>query len=349
MRFKSVAAIIIFSAFAFLFNPSCQQEITDPNPLPVDTIIVNGLTDSTLLVKSISYTLHDSSTGAVYDSSAYYFFYDTTNRKVYVTLIPVTNFQQPFNGIEYNYDTAGYLIKAVTHYVATPDPEDIHEIAYTYDAVNIITSAEKKMYNNTVQSTTFAKQLIPQGFQLSWQENDINSPATINRQLRFENDGKLRGSSYFLDNVLLEKDSLAYAVDGSFAKKLQTFYYYGLNPPDSAFTHTQYDFLTRETKGNALYMFYKNLLKGLDNFPASAISANLLSPEGEIDEYAYQRTVFPSLQTRIHVIDPISGNQYFTDFNGGATFDTLDRLTSCKVFFNDQQLEYVTIRIQYYK
>lgn len=348
MRFKSVAAIILFIAFAFLFNPSCQQEITDPNP-PVDTTTVHGLTDSTLLIKSISYALHDSSTGAVYDSSAYYYFYDTTNRKVYVTLAPLTNFQQPFDGIEYNYDTARYLRKIVTHYVATPDPEDIHEIAYTYDAANIIMSADKKLYNNTVQSTSFVKQSISQGYQLSWQENDINNPGLINWELRFANDGKLRGSSYSLDNVLLEKDSLAYTANGSFAKKEQTFFYYGLNPPDSSFTHTQYDFLTRETKGNALYMFYKNLLKGLDNFPASAISSNLVSPEGEIDEYAYQYTVFPSLQTRIHVIDPVSGNQYFTDFNGAATFDASGRLTNCKVFYNDQQLDYVTIRIQYYK
>ena len=59
---------------------SCQKNISSPNPTIISTNIF-GFADSTQLIKSITYHNQDS-------SGSQYFFYDTVNRKIIVSLQP---------------------------------------------------------------------------------------------------------------------------------------------------------------------------------------------------------------------------------------------------------------------
>jgi len=342
-------------ALAFLValgTVSCKKDINQVNPPKTDSTAIAGFRDSSLLVKSISKALYDSATGAVLDSSTEYYFYDTINRKIIISLVPISNSAQSYDGIEFNYNNSGLLINITTKTIATPQVGDVYTANYTYDANNVLASAAVVDFGGDNYSITFNKiNLASGGYALSWIDTShaSGSPDSISHLVEFDGNGKLLDYNYALGNKLYWADSVQYNIAGSTEKVLHTDFFYQNPPyanPDSLSTYTAYDFLSRDAKGDQLYNLNQILFHGMAEMPHSIFSYGALD---EIEEYGYQYSKFPAVSTKISRLDQGSGGRYIVNFNSSPQYDNSNRLVKYRFFFPDAQLDYAEWVVSYYK
>src|SRR5580704_18583121 len=76
--------LALFISQAFLV--SCTKSDLNKNHSPVDSTTIGGFRDSTLLIKRISVAMYDTTLQNLMDSLSYYYFYDTTARRVIIFL-----------------------------------------------------------------------------------------------------------------------------------------------------------------------------------------------------------------------------------------------------------------------
>ena len=141
-----------------LLLASCQKNISSPNPNLVSTNIF-GFTDSSQLIKSITYHNQDS-------SWSQYFFYDTANRKIIVSLQPVTTVGGDYSdGQEFSYDGFGMLIH-ITGKFSGPNYSFFTSADFFYDNQHVLDSVNTVMPGLN-RAEGFTKTIVSGGYLLS--------------------------------------------------------------------------------------------------------------------------------------------------------------------------------------
>lgn len=347
--------LFFFFLSGIVFLTSCQKEIDPVLINNVDSTTIAGFKDSTLLIKSISKTLNDSATGAIYDSDTEYYYYDTLNKKTIISYEVILNPTQPYNGVELNYNSKGLLSHIVEKYIGGTDSSNISSIDYTYDAGNVVKTSSIELFNGQRFMISFNKIARPSGgYQLSWiddfpyDENVFTGPQGASYIVNFNSNGKLLSYKYSYKGST-GVDSLIYDVSGNVAKVINTDLFYQTPPyttPDSSSTYTWYDFVSRDTKGDQLYNLNRILYNGISEIPNSILR---FGADYKLDGYIFQFSKFPALSTKISRSDQGVKNSYIANFNSVPQFDSKNRLTKYRLFFDDKQLDYGDWSITYYK
>jgi hypothetical protein len=349
---KNIKYLFIFFLFPSVFFISCKKDISPATLNLPDSTTIAGFKDSTLLIRSISKNLHDSATGAVYDSSTEYYFYDTLNKKVIISQTPVSSSTQSYNGVELNYDSKGLLVHIAEKYLSAPaDNSSISSIDYTYDASNAIRTSSIKLFSGMNYGISFSKTSLPSGgYQQSWTDTYpyYGQPDTTYYTVDFKSNGKLMDYAYSNGNNVSAKYSISYDPNDNITKVTSTELFYLKPPytvPDSSISVDFYTFNSRDTKGDQLYNLNKIIYNGIAEMPHSVFR---LSGPDEIEEYAYQYSKYPALSTNVYRTNQGNGS-YISKFNSIPQYDSKNRLIKYRFFFNDVQLDYTEWAINYYK
>ena len=357
---------ILFFITAITFYTSCKKEDIqkDPDPITLDSATIMGFKDSTQLIKSIKYDFYDSATNAILFSNTEYYYYDTLNRKIIISLQPVSSSTQSYDGVEYNYNSAGLLSHVSQKYITKViDSNSALRSDFIYDEANVIKSISLGFNNGQHFTISFNKKALPSGgYQLTWIDPvsyNGYSDSTIDIA-DFDAEGKIQ--AYYLglvlfDNIIYESDSSEYDLNGNISKIVRTNYSYSATPsqPDTAVItssgYTLYDFTSRDTKGDQLYNLDQILNNGMANFPKS-LSFNFIPLSNNLDEIAYQYRKYPALSTNINITadyGTANGSDYFVPFNSSPQYDSKNRLVRYRMFYNFGTLNYTDYLISYYK
>jgi hypothetical protein len=332
--------IMLFCMTALISYTSCKKNDVANKPLsPSDSATIMGFKDSTQLIKSIREISYDSATNMITDSSITYFYYDTVNRKISLSLKDYSDpAQASLDSFEYTYNGAGLLIhfankssqaNSTTFNVLT---EDI-----TYDANNIVKTVIDNFSDGTTLNYNINKTpLANGGYSLNWFDL-LNAPDTAYYTVNFDNTG--RTISYYFYEY---SDSIIYDATGNMSKIMRTEYTPDPNAPN---TYVLYDFVSRDTKGDQLYNLEQILNNGIANFPSE-------TSFGAIDELDYQYIKYPALSTNVHRFTDGYGSGgvgYTINFSSTPQYDSQNRLVRYRVFFNDVIFDYLDYVISYYK
>src|ERR1700730_13026521 len=84
MKYIRVIFLALFISPAFMV--SCTKSDLNKNNSPVDSTTIGGFRDSTLLIRRIFLAMYDTTLKNLTDSLSYYYFYDTTAKRVIVFL-----------------------------------------------------------------------------------------------------------------------------------------------------------------------------------------------------------------------------------------------------------------------
>lgn len=355
MKKLSVALILIAAGF---FYTSCSKnnDLQNPDPVTIDSATIMGFKDSTQLIKSITGISYDSTSGEITDSATMYYFYDTLNKKIILSLQPVSNSTQSYDGVEYNYNSAGLVSHISWKSLSGTQNSNFQFIStdYIYDAANVIKSASVALVDGEHYTISFNKTQLPSGgYQLAWTDassfNPNGYPGSTSYVANYDNSGRLQKISVSPGNRINWSDSSVYDLNGSISKVIATDYFYqnsSSGNPDSSSSVTSYDFISRDTKGDQLYNLNQIVNNGLANIPNS-ISYSFVGVDA-IDDYVYQYSKYPALTTKIYREDQ-SGNPYYVNFNSAPQYDSKNRLVRYRMFFSDVDLSYVDYIIGYYK
>jgi hypothetical protein len=351
--------VLPYSILLVLFGSlSCTKTgIQQNNPHP-GSLNIFGFTDSTQLIKSITYQSQDS-------SGSQYFFYDTVNRKIIVSMQPISTASQAYtDGEEFFYDANGLLVHTDAKFVV---PADVYfsSADYTYDDQHVLQSASTTLFGGVSYSAEYTKTAVPGGgYLLSTLSTlpgdngytDSNYTAVYidnnNRFVSFYqtynvsevgiNNTSPNGDTYF--NYL---DTIIYDASGSMRKWIST------NPPDplkadSLVTYTTYDYSARDSRGDQLYNLGRVLYNGIDNVPFQIIDfyAGELSSLGDIGMQTYK---YPTLQTSFPARDSLGNSIGLLNFNSPAQYDDSSRLIKYHNFTHYYPYAGYDILIAYYK
>ncbi len=328
-----------------------------PSKPPAGSSNIFGFADSSQLIKSITYQLRDS-------TGTQYFFYDTANRKIIVSLQPISSASQSYtDGEEFFYNANGLLIHTDAKFTVPPDGF-FSSADYTYDEQHILKSASTTLFGGVTYSADYTKTIVQGGFLLSTLNTlpgdngytDSNYTAVlINNNNQFVSyyqtynvtepgvyNTSPNGDTYF--NYL---DTIIYDASENMSKWIST------NPPDplkadSLVTYTLYDYSARGTKGSQLYNLGKTLYNGIDNVPFPIIDfyAGELSSLGEIGMQTYK---FPAAQTSFFARDSLGNSAGSLSFNLPVEFDDSSRLVKYHNFSHYFPYSGYDLLITYYK
>ncbi len=316
-----------------------------------------GQVDSTQIIKSITYTNPDS-------GGTEYFFYDTANRKIIVSLQPVLAVGGNYtDGQEFTYDAYGMLIHISGKF---SQPADIYFTSadYTYDNQHVLTSANTTMPGLNY-SANYTKTIVPGGYLLSelYTSPGANGYTDSNYTAALVDDsgrlaafytrynntepGDPHNTSANGDTYLYYTDSLIYDAAGNLSREWRT-YPPDLMKPDSLVSFVLYDFGVRDVKGDQLYNLGKILFRGIGHLPFSIIDffAGELSAEG-MDGMQVER--FPALQTTYTAADSAGVFNTPLHFNTPAQYDDKNRLIGYHNFAHYPPYTAYDISISYYK
>jgi len=341
-------SVLFLSIAVFIFYTSCSKnnDLKNPDPVTIDSATIMGFKDSTQLIKSITGISYDSASGGITDSATQFYFYDTLNKKIILSLQPVTNSTQSYDGIEYNYNNAGLVSHISWKYFHNTQSDSTPFISsdYIYDDVNVLKSASVNQFGGKHYTISFNKTVLSNGgYQLAWKDTSpYGYPDSSSYIVNFDAGGKMQEYYYVFGNTTYWSDSSIYDSNGNFSKILTRIY----SNPGSSSSYTFYDFISRDTKGDQLYNLNQIVNNGLANIPNS-ISYSFIGVDA-IDDYVYQYSKYPALTTKIYREDQ-SGNPYYVNFNSAPQYDSKDRLVKYRMFFNDAELSYGDYIISYYK
>ena len=361
---EKLAAILCI--ITIIFFTSCKKgDIeNDQDPATPDSVTIMGFKDSTELIKSIQYDYRDSATNAIVFSMTEYYYYDTLNRKIIISLHPLSSSTQSYNGVEFSYNSKGLLSHVSQKYITqVTDSNSALTSDFTYDEANVINSISLSFINGKHFTISFNKKTLPSGgYQLTWIDpvSYNGYPDSTIDIANFDAKGKMQ--VYYLGSVLFENiiyvsDSTEYDLNGNIRKIVQTDYTYSAIPahPDTAITtsvsYDLYDFTSRDTKGDQLYNLDQILNNGLANFPKS-LTYNFIPLSNNMNEIAYQYTKYPALITNITTsADNGGGNggNYSVPFNSSPEYDSENRLIKYRMFYNSGSQNYIDYSISYYK
>lgn len=332
---NKLKALLILIAVTICYSSCKKNDVQkDPDPTTLDSTTIMGFKDSTQLIKSIHRTDYDSK-GAITDTSTSFLLYDTVNRKITIRS------EDPVSAEEFSYNSLGLLV----HFESSGDTTEVSSIDYTYDASDMLkTATVQEPGHGGSYVYSINKTLLPSGnYQLSWLDQ-ANLPDSNYYFVNFDNNGKMRS---FYDHVEPASDSIIYDANGNVSKVVKTIYTTPYNTSGS-FTFTLYDFLTRDTRGDQLYNFYKILYNGVFYIPGD------IAVFGGADvENLYQVIKYPCLSTNINrpVGDAycLSCAVHIVNFNDPTQYDSKNRLVKFSGFFNDTEIYRTDYTISYYK
>jgi hypothetical protein len=336
---------------------SCTKTGDIPSKPQAGSSNIFGFADSSKLIKSITYQLQDS-------TNTQYFFYDTANRKIIVSLQSISTATQSYtDGEEFFYDANGLLIHTDAKFII-PSDGFFSSADYTYDEQHVLKSASTTLFGGVTYSADYTKTIVQGGFLLSTLSTNPGdngftdssyTAAFIDNNNRFASfyqtynlsepgvyNTSPNGDTYF--NYL---DTIIYDASGYMTKWIST------NPPDplkadSLVTKTIYDYSARSTKGDQLYNLGKTLYNGIDNVPFPIIDffAGQLSSQGEIGMQTYK---YPTTQTSYFANDSLGNSVGSLNFNSPAVFDDSSRLVKYHNFMHYFPYSGYDILITYYK
>ncbi len=339
-----------------LLLASCQKNISSPNPALVSTNIF-GFADSSQLIKSITYHNQDSSVSQ-------YFFYDTANRKIIVSLQPVTTIGGDYSdGQEFSYDGFG-MLKHITGKFSGLNDSYFTSADYFYDNQHVLDSV-----NTVIPGINYAegytKTVVSGGYLLSTLYTtpaangftDSNySAALIDDSGRFAayytvynntEPGDPQNTSPNGDTYFYFTDSVIYDIAGNMSKQI-TRYPPDLMKPDSLVTVVLYDYGVRDVMGDQLHKLGMALFRGVAVLPFPIIDffAGELTPLGEVGMQVYR---YPSLSTTMIVADSTRIFNTTLQFSTPAQYDDQQRLVSYHNFAHYPPYAPYDMTIAYYK
>jgi hypothetical protein len=351
---NTISGILVIALIISLV--SCQKNISSPNPTLVPTNIF-GFTDSSQLIKSIAYHNQDS-------SGSQYFFYDTVNRKIIVSLQPVTTIGGDYSdGQEFSYDGFGMLTHITGKFSGTNDSY-FTSADYYYDNQHVLDSV-----NTAIPGINYAegytKTLVSGGYLLSalYTSPSVNGFTDSNYTAALIDDsGRLRAfytvynntepgdpqnTSPNGDTYFYFTDSVMYDAAGN--KSRYTMRYPpDMMKPDSLVTVVLYDYGVRDVMGDQLHKLGVTLFRGVSELPFSIIDffAGELTPLGEVGMQIYK---YPSLSTTMTVADSTGIYNTTLQFSTAAQYDDQQRLISYHNFAHYPPYAPYEITIVYYK
>lgn len=358
MIYTNYTRLLFFACLTmFLGLVSCQKGI---DPAGADPGIPDGVKDSTLLIKSITWLYRNGS-----DSIVEHYSYDTVNRKITLSwtdsgtepLIP--GYQSEYNNskAELSYNSKGLLVHMAYTYPPSYSPWefDNNTIDITYDSDNIVHKIAVKYVGGSTSSCVFTKTMLQGGgYRLDWNMSD---PDTYFRTVVFSSDGKnilntidhrlteMAPSGNPVEYKFINTDSLVYDATGNVVKVLTNYIDGRTNNVE---TYTSYEYNGRQTKGDQLYNQRQIIMNGIANMPFGDIDYPVEDAFGILSfnlDYEYlQFEKYPFQTTKARMWDGT-----FKDFISNSTFDSKNRLTKFIGFFHDYDLEPREYRISYYK
>jgi hypothetical protein len=341
-----------------LIFPSCQKNgVTVTNP-KIDSINIFGFVDSTMLIKSITYTNPDS-------TGTEYFFYDTVNRKIIVSLQPVSVVGGNYtDGQEFSYDNYGMLVHINGKFSV---PEDVYFTSadYTYDDQHVLSSANTATSSGYNYAASYTKTAVPGGYLLSelYTTPAVNGYIDSNYSAALVDDSGRLSAFYTIvnntepgdphntsangDTYFYNIDSLIYDAAGNLMKEMVTYPPDQLKP-DSLVTFARYDFPSRDVRGDQLHNLGKILFRGIGHLPFTIIDffAGELSQMGDD---GMQVNKFPALQTTFIAADSNGIFNIVYHYNTPARYDEQNRLIGYHNFAHYPPFTAYDISITYYK
>ena len=353
---KAVCAVISMLLTAFILD-SCQKTDVNGTYTKADSANIFNLPDSTMIIKSITYK---SSAG----TGTQYFFYDTANRKIIVSMQPITSATGDYtDGQEFSYDAFGMLIHISGKFSG---PADVYFTSadYFYDDQHVLSGAHT-ILPGLDYSASYTKTHVAGGYLLSelYTLPSSNGYTDSNYSAALVDDSGRLAAFYTVynntepgdptntspngDTYFYFTDSLVYDAAGNLVREWQT-YPPDFLKPDSLVRVAIYDFSVRDTKGDQLHNLGKTLFRGIGHLPFTIIDffAGQLSLMGDVGLQVYK---YPALHTTIIVADT---NRIFNtqlDFNTPAEYDVLNRLLKYHNFAHYPPYEPYDIMISYYK
>jgi len=333
--------MILFCMGAVTVYTSCNKTYVPDTPVsPKDSATIMGFKDSTQLIKSLQIFYYDSATNAITDSIITYFYYDTLNRKITYRTKEYSDPNGAYSdSFEYSYNSSGLLIRFENKSTLMSSTSgDLQAENITYDADNVVKSVTDKSFDGTTLTYTMNKtSLANGGYSLNWFDL-LDAPDTAYYTVNFDNTG--RTTSYYFDRY---SDSVIYDATGNMSQIKRTEY-----PPlpNAPRTYVLYDFLSRDSKGDQLYNFFRILYNGIFNFSWE-------TSFGSANEVTYQYFKYPALSSKVLRFPNGYGSGdpdgYTINFTSAPQYDSQNRLVKYRVFFNDEPFTYFDYVITYYK
>jgi len=343
----------------FMAGTACTKSGDIQHTPLIDSTKIFGTIDSSDLIKSITYQSGDS-------TYTQYFFYDTVNRKIIVSLQPVSSSSSDYtDGEEFYYDAGGFLIHISGKFVV---PQDTYfsSADYQYDDQHVLKSASNTFFGGLYYAADYTKTPVPAGGYLlsqlytspgnnGYTDSDyvavyLNDTGGYISSYQIHNDtgqGDIYNTSANGDTYVYVSDTSIYDAAGNLSKSVFTY------PPDplksdSLVIYTRYDFKLRDTKGNQLYNLQRVLFNGVGNtiFPIIDFYTGFLSPLGDD---GVQLIKYPALQTTMTVADSFGNYDSTITFNSSPQYDDRSRLITYQNVARFPPYAGYNILIAYYK
>ena len=242
-----------------------------------DDTIVNGIKDSSLLIKSITNIIWGR------DSVTEYYSYDSAKRKINIHWTYDFNYPNYFSSLQsadLSYNNK-LLLSHISYNYKRHKSDDRSEVDIEYDAENIIQRIVIKYFNGKNTTVNFYKTTLNGGkYQLDWVEhyvtNGVNDSTVLSSS--YDSDGKCL-SAYFSSSMPAVYDANGNVADYTLKKVTKTYIYDtggNLNKiqtniidtfQETNETKTAVEFSGRLAKGNELYNQRRMLLNGIADIP----------------------------------------------------------------------------------
>jgi hypothetical protein len=342
---KTLTCFLLASAILSCMFLSCNKNPDNPDAVKVDSATIMGFKDSTLLIKSIAEVDYDKNGNKTDETPAFYFYYDTLNKKVYTSYQPVSSLPISNYYFMLSYNDAGLISKMTSGIVDPTDPTVGGSEDFSYDAKGILKSQTTTSLDGSSETDYITKIDLPSGgYSLSEKSSmtDFVHDSTLSTQ-NFDANGRMVSKSD-LGLPLLNsgyRDSIVYDAKGNVSKVIET----QLSGGAVSNTYNKFEFNSRDVKGDEFFNFNRILFNGIADLPGNAY-ISLGSLFGGFDNwYLYQFTKYPAQSTKVY---DYTSDAYLT-FDPNPEYDSKGRLTKFKMYNGDGDSFYKELTLTYYK
>ena len=327
----------IITTIIFIFSCGKVNDRT-PKQQQVDSVKIFGQ-DSTELVKSITDIWTDS-TGNFQDSTISYFFYDTTNRRIFIDDAPNVDPNPSNHDGFYSYNSSYQFVRFDLNPATITDTAAKISKVISYNNNHIPNGVTDTYKNGAIYTEAWPVTMLPSGGYSIRTIEGINRGAaytdidTIFYTYFFGNDGTLKRWLYSHSNSYntgWSSDSLIYDANGNITRVVEK------NNIFPSPMITLFDIPDHYTKGNEFSTLNRILYNGVSQFRGFIYGTSLYE--------FYQFTQYPA--SRVNYYDYASNSQH--TFNTNAQLDNKNRLVSFKMYNGDKSHYFKTVKISYYK
>ena len=285
--------LLLFTISILFICCSCNKS--------VDETSVNGIKDSSLLIKSITNIIWGR------DSVTEYYSYDSAKRKINIRWtyygFNYPRFSSSLQSTDLNYNDK-LLLSHISYNYNRHKSDDRSEVDIVYDAKNIIQRIVIKYFNGKNTTVNFYKTMLDNGkYQLDWVEhylsNGVNDSTVFSSS--YNGDGKCL-SAYFSSSSPALYDTNGNILDSTLTKVTKTYIYDtegNLNKIQTNIIDTfqqtnetkiSVEFSGRLAKGNELYNQRQTLLNGIANIPelTNGSDADFIDIAGILSWFPFQ-------------------------------------------------------------